>query len=199
MKLFPMILMIPIFNIGSMTRISGCEKCFEVTERDTFPVDLYPCLPFTSKLVPTNSVSPRSVIFAEGAVSAVHSSVSFSKIFPSVVVANMINVIDFILRPFTAHVEPSKPMGLVTNIINFNFDISIGIKTSSNRSRFNPTTTNKPDKDAGIRIILNKFFQSFLVYNALSHIHNLFMVMIRCVGVRAPATDFNIKTRSLRL
>lgn len=81
---------------------------------------------------------------------------SLSKILPPIVEVIAVRVIDG-LRPLTFHIEPSKTMRAVRNIVYMNKRV-LSFKATGDGSGFDLTAIYAPAKFARLRVIMKKLF-----------------------------------------
>lgn len=96
--------------VGFRRLFNGAKKAKIVVNA----ICLYMCLPFFSNCVPRNTFASRFVCFENGKVFHVLRVSCFPQITPSVIRWVTVDVVNFIIRPFSGHHGPSNAVSLVT-------------------------------------------------------------------------------------
>lgn len=98
-------------------------------------MNLYSRLESTS--IPADAHQADAVVFP-GTISVLLIGCigSLAEVLPSVVVANMIFMVNLILRPFSGNVQPRKPMRFVGVFVDFDYHIALFAFVSRDFSKF---------------------------------------------------------------
>lgn len=141
----------------------------------------YLCAPLFSYFVPGHTSNPAGIVLAKARVSTISQPVASSKILPSVIMANMVDMIRVAIRKAPKHIEKSKPVGKVELAVNPDLKVAFPVVASSNiPDVYSLGSFNQSSKKTGLRAIVKKFFKSRLRDNILvSHVHTSYVNVIR--------------------
>lgn len=102
----------------------------------TFVKGFYSDSPFISALIPINTLNTRCIILPDESIMSVLVRSCRAKIAPAVVVANVILVINFEVRPITFHQEPRPTLSSGINVTAFYVTITVWFHTTCNITWF---------------------------------------------------------------
>jgi hypothetical protein len=73
-----------------------------------------------------------------------------------------VNVVDVTIRHVAGHMKPCQPMGQSLNVVNGNRNVSSTMNRTSNFSnKIGTAMVFKPNKNAGLRVVTQRFAQMF--------------------------------------
>ncbi len=94
--------------------LAGCGSLYRIAE-PTRPhsraIDFYFRAPSPVTAIPRDTIVPRGIIDAHGAVPSVYGLRNLSQIAPAVVGFDAVGVIDDVIRPAAGHPRPSRSVG----------------------------------------------------------------------------------------
>ena len=88
--------------------------------------------------------------------------VSFAQICNAIVVNNTVDVVNQVIRPSSVNIEPRKPVRPTTIFAYTDFDVTVFVKSPSNRPTSLCSSCGAPSKNARFRVVMQKLFQSSL-------------------------------------
>lgn len=81
-----------------------------------------------------------------------------AKVTPAVIELISVDMIDFMIRPRSRHVQKRKSMFVVSNTVDTNLPVAVGVKTAGPFAYRNVITkTSDPGKNASTRIVVENF------------------------------------------
>ena len=133
-----------------------------------------------------NAYSFRVFVFRF--IKHVFSVITVSDVRPSIVISFMVYVVNLVSWELTFHIKECKAVRSIFHSFNTNHNVSM-LHEPSNRADNNSTSTValfQVDKYASIRVVMKKFFESFLGYNRLSRWLTSFESLVRVGVLQAP-------------
>lgn len=139
----------------------GFVRCFGSVKQpkpNRFVVDLY----FRKPLVVFAAYARKpTFVGARGSVPSIFHVADRLQIFPSVVRAFAVNVVNLFWRPVSCHIQPRQPVGQMQRVVDADDNVAVAHSASG----FIPQTTTpprfRPCKDARFRMVAHKFFKPF--------------------------------------
>ncbi len=175
-----MIRMIPVFNLCSSSGFNGIGLVTKSPEVDFSPVHAYLHSPLIATFIPINTHATRCVTAKDGFISAIVHSCSFAKINPSIIATIVVDVVSGVFWKYAIHVKKCKPAGSVCFAINHDMYVTVS-NGASDTSNSNATHYLRPHKQASIRVVTQKFFESVLGYTISGNFHTSIMNLIGSV------------------
>ena len=184
----PMVRMVTETLFGLISGSDGVGFVGKPAKIKFFPVVADSCDPKVSLLRPVNAIMAASVSGVKAGILPVCLRGDISKIGPSVVAADMVDVVDMTFRPFASLHHPDKTLRPEFLIANGKFTVAMntyiarwlssmfGVPricngTCAMRSRIKPMLAAMlPKKFAGFRIVLKQFIQDCAIKLGLSHL-----------------------------
>lgn len=88
--------------------------------------------------------------------------ICLTQIFPSIVVAGAVDVVNLVLRPFSGHVKPDEAVGEILNIANTNSNIPPIVNIVGGFADTRSAARYEPSEYPCFWIVVQKFLQSAL-------------------------------------
>jgi len=162
------------FFVQAFSRNYVCFRSFFRSFEETKMIFLFIVLNHSSPPIAIrmsiHSFVPRSIIFTKTFVLFILSMRCFSYFFPTVIARVQIFMINLFRRPFSCHVEPSKPMSHIHGTVNSYQYITIASFMSCYLSFFTSRSSiNTPAKKTRGWVVANNLFyifyrQFFVIY-----------------------------------
>ena len=160
---FTMIRMEPISHISGVSCITGSKESYKASKIFSFPFRSYISRPFSSIFSKVDASLTARIVYGFRHIPAIIFLRDASEIINSIVKPIMVYMVDFILRPFSMHIEPRQTCSSIMAGIDPDKSVSIDATyASSFFSGIFSSASKFPSKYAGIRVIVQNFFQSFL-------------------------------------
>lgn len=124
------------------------------------------------KFVPMNTHAKQSSFtcsFGVSLVFCVYTPINFTKVCKSIVRFVAVNMIDFLRRPFSSHVQPCEPVGQRALTVEHDVDVAVFTKRPRNHANFLASVVYQVRKDARFRAVVRKLAQAFLGNHAAPH------------------------------
>lgn len=182
----PMVLMEPVFNLCGFSRLNGVFNFGEKAKKFVLAVDIDVRPPLTVSFMPANTHNSRFVGASHRLISTIRYVRYFSQIFPSIIVAHVVDVIGLVGWKVAGHIQKCEAVSKVLSVINTDEDIPIKVQATSNITNLHTVgSSNQPSKHTRFRTIFKQFFQSFLGYNLCRHLATPSSQVIRGRAVEA--------------
>ena len=123
------------------------------------PVSANSSPPFFSKRAKRNAKIPAFVSFLRPSlILNIAGCADISKVLQTVVMRNAVNMVNVIIRPFIVNVHPNDAMSTQAFVINGYKNVSIPIRTASNRTYFYSSIgPDFPNKKSSFRVVMECF------------------------------------------
>jgi len=174
-KYFPVIFMKAIPHASSMPCITRSIQRYVTSKIYLFTITCNACLPFPILMPPSNTHMSTRIKRTHALIPMIFYRCNFSYILPSIIIPNMIYMVNFIRRKTSIYIQKCNAMCHIFFIHYAQLFIPIRIKEPTGITRMSciPRITCServekfnisflPCKYASIGIVIKKFFQSFL-------------------------------------
>ena len=155
-------------KVAVVSQFSG----FKVAKMLGFSVQSNLCDPSRLFIAPVNTSKSRFVSLACNKILFIFKIQRQPQIADSVVVANSVDVVNLMRRPFTINVQPSKSVGHVDNVLDANINSSARVAVTRNILNFNSVgKSNFPSKNSSLGVVMKNFVKLLLSKSKIQASH----------------------------